>query len=196
VTAARLLSRFARSSKPSRIAIVGVSGNGKTTLARALARRLGVRHVQLDALCHLPYWREAANADFRRAVEKELEAPGWVVDGTYERKIGNLVYEHVDLVVWLDLPLPVILYRLVGRALRDSITQRNLFNGNRQTLRMAFFDENSLVAHAIQTHPRRRRDYPRKFAALSAAHGFDVVHLRTAEEVDRWLAGFERQAAT
>jgi hypothetical protein len=155
-----------------------------------------VKHVELDALCHLPYWREATNADFRRAVEAELEAAtrGWVVDGTYERKIGNLVYERVELIVWLDLPLRVILYRLVGRALRDFITQRNLFNGNRQTLRMAFFDENSLVAYAIHTHSRRRRDYPRKFAALAATHGFEVVHLRTAQEADRWLAGLEPSA--
>ena len=33
-----------------RVNVVGTSASGKTTFARALAERLGVRHVELDAL--------------------------------------------------------------------------------------------------------------------------------------------------
>lgn len=42
-----------------RIAVVGVSGNGKTTLARRLAATLDVPYTELDALNHLPGWIEA-----------------------------------------------------------------------------------------------------------------------------------------
>ena len=42
-----------------RVAIIAsASGNGKTTLGRALAARLGVRFVELDALVHGPGWAE------------------------------------------------------------------------------------------------------------------------------------------
>jgi shikimate kinase len=34
-----------------RIAVVGVSGNGKTTFARRLAASLDVPYTELDALC-------------------------------------------------------------------------------------------------------------------------------------------------
>ena len=33
-----------------RINVVGTSGSGKTTVSRALAGRLGIRHIELDAL--------------------------------------------------------------------------------------------------------------------------------------------------
>ncbi|MBX3204296.1 MAG: AAA family ATPase [Labilithrix sp.] len=169
-----------------RIAVIGVSGNGKTTLARRLAKQLGVVHVELDALCHLPGWREAPNEDFRREVLAALrETDGWVVDGAYDRKLGNLVYEHADTVVWLDLPLPLVMSRLVRRAVWDILTQRDLFNGNRQTVRFAFLERDSLVSYAIKQHFRRRRVYPQKFAAMPSV---ELVRLRSPRAVRRWLA--------
>jgi Shikimate kinase len=42
-----------------RVAIIAsASGNGKTTLGRQIAARLGVRFVELDALVHGPSWTE------------------------------------------------------------------------------------------------------------------------------------------
>ena len=49
-----------------RVAIIAsASGNGKTTLGRALAARLGVRFVELDALVHGPNWAETPDAELR-----------------------------------------------------------------------------------------------------------------------------------
>lgn len=45
----------------SRVVIVGTSGAGKSTLARALAKRLGVADIELDALHWEPQWTQAAH---------------------------------------------------------------------------------------------------------------------------------------
>jgi adenylate kinase family enzyme len=39
-----------------KIAVVGVSGNGKTTFARAVAVKLDLPYTELDALNHKPGW--------------------------------------------------------------------------------------------------------------------------------------------
>src|SRR6186997_1715444 len=76
-----------------RVSVAGISGSGKTTLAAALAARLGVPHVELDALHHGPNWTEATPEELRARVEAALAAApeGWVADGNYESKLGDLV---------------------------------------------------------------------------------------------------------
>ncbi len=59
------------------VVIVGVSGNGKSTLGKRLAARLDVPYVELDRLCHLAGWREATDVDFRRDVLAAMDPRGW-----------------------------------------------------------------------------------------------------------------------
>ena len=90
----------------------GRSGSGKTTVARRLAEQHGLRHVELDALLWGPNWTRAQRDEFRARVEDAISRRCWVADGNYTGKLGDLVLERADLVVWLDLPLPTIAPRL------------------------------------------------------------------------------------
>src|SRR4029079_15288008 len=84
---------------------------------------------------------------------------GWVVDGGYERKLGGIVLDRGDTVVWLDQPLPLILWRLLPRTLGRIRTKEELWgSGNRETWRDAFWGGESLFAWTIKTHYRRRRE--------------------------------------
>ena len=168
-----------------RVAVVGVSGNGKTRFARRLAAQLDVPYTELDALCHLFGWVEASDEDFRREVEAVINrSDGWVLAGSYQRKLGDLVLRRADTLVWLDQPLPLVLRRLVARAVRDIVTKRDLFNGNRQTWRFAFWGRDSLVGYAVREHSRRRRESPQEFSRFPE---LEVVRLRSPREVEDWL---------
>ncbi|HEY6053697.1 MAG TPA: AAA family ATPase, partial [Gaiellaceae bacterium] len=92
-----------------RVSVAGISGSGKSTVARALAERLGVPYVELDALNHGPSWTEATPEELRARVEAAFAAApdGWVADGNYESKLGDLVVSRADTFVWLDPPLPL-----------------------------------------------------------------------------------------
>ena len=71
-------------------------------------------------------------------MEPIVRSDKWVVDGVYRNKLGDLVLEHADVVVWLDLPVRVWLSRLVWRTARRIATREELWNGNREELRYVF----------------------------------------------------------
>ena len=161
--------------------IASASGNGKTTLGRELARRLDVPFVELDALVHGPGWVETPDDELRAQVEPIVASEGWVIDGTYQRKLGDLVLSSADVVVWLDLPVRVWFPRLIRRTARRMSGREQLWHGNKESVVTAFWGRESLFAWAFRSHFRRRRQWPDALAA------FRVVRLRTPADVEALL---------
>lgn len=158
------------------------SGSGKTTVGRELARKLGVQFIELDALVHGPNWTETPDDELRRLLAPVVALDGWVIDGGYRRKLGDLVLSQADVVVWLDLPIRVWLPRLVARTLRRLRGSEEIFNGNRESVRMAVWGREALIPYALRAHFSRRRRYPTELA------GYPVVRLRTQADVDRFVS--------
>jgi adenylate kinase family enzyme len=84
-----------------RVSVVGCSGSGKSTLARRLSGVLGVPHIELDALHWGPDWSAASAEELSERVRQATAADAWVVDGSYQSKLGTLVWERADTVVWV-----------------------------------------------------------------------------------------------
>ena len=167
-----------------RIWVKGASGAGKTTLAQALARRLGLEHVELDALHHDPGWTPAPAELLQERVRGALDdARGWVVDGNYDSKLGALVLDRAELIVWLDLPLHTKLARLARRTFERWRSQEELWNGNRENLKAAFWGGDALFPWAVRSHFRHRLEWPRLHERRA------LVRLRSPREVDAWMAG-------
>lgn len=167
-----------------RVNVKGTSGSGKTTFSRELARRLDVPFVELDALHHGPNWAEPTDEEFRARVSEAIErAPdGWVIDGNYEGKLGDLVLGATDTIVWLDLPLRLKLRRLWRRTTHRIRNDVELWNGNKETWWNAVWGPQSLFGWMLRTHVRQRREWPRRF-------GDDprFVRLRSPAEARAWL---------
>lgn len=169
-----------------RIAIIGVTGSGKTTLARQISAILGIPHVELDSLHWGPNWVMAETDAFRAQVGQALACDEWVTDGNYS-KARDIIWGRANTIVWLDYALPVILWQLVTRTLRRIITREELWNTNRETWRGALFGKDSLFLFAIQTHPRHRKSYPELFQKPENAH-LQVIRLKNRRETQGWLA--------
>ena len=168
--------------------IASASGNGKTTLGRELARRLEVPFVEMDALVHGPNWVQTTNEDLRARIEPVVASDGWVIDGAYRSKLGDLVLRHADVVVWLDQPIRVWFPRLIRRTHRRVRGREPLWNDNRETWRGAFWGRESLFVWAFRMHVARRRRYPAQLA------DYRVVRLRSPREVSAWLDDYSSSA--
>jgi len=172
-----------------RVNVKGTSGSGKTTFAQELARRLDLPFVELDALHHGPNWYQPTAEEFGARVRETIDAmpDGWVIDGNYESKLGELVLGPADTIIWLDLPFALKFRRVWRRTMvriRDDV---ELWSGNKETWRGAFWSRDSLFWWMVKTHFRHRRQWPGRFAG-----DVRLVRLRSAEEAQRWLEAQHR----
>jgi hypothetical protein len=141
-----------------------------------------VPHVELDALHWGPNWSEPTNEEFRARVERATSSPGWVADGSYHGKLGDSLLERADFVVWLDLPFGTVARRIWLRTLRRILRKEELWAGNHETWRDAFFSRDSLFVWIVTTHRSRRRRY------LERLNRYEFVRLRSQPEIEAWLA--------
>jgi adenylate kinase family enzyme len=167
-----------------RVAIVGSTGAGKTTLAARLAERLGVPHVELDALYWQAGWQPVSEPVFRQRVTAAL-GDCWVTDGNYGQA-RDLIWGRADTLVWLDVPLVLALWRVIARTLTRIAKREVLWNENRETVRDALLSRDSLVLYLFESHRRHRKQYPQLMALPEYAH-LQTAHLRSSRAVTRWL---------
>ncbi len=176
-----------------RVVIVGNSGSGKTTLADQVAGRLGVPHVELDAHYHQAGWSPRPPEEFAHVVREALdaadtEADGWVVCGNY-RPVRTQIWARADTIVWLDLPRPVVMWRVTSRSVRRVVGRAELWNGNRESLVnvLALHDpERSILRWAWDGVERYRQQYVPAMASTTWAD-LRWYRLRSPSEVTRWL---------
>src|SRR5215471_5102224 len=147
---------------PRRVSIQGISGSGKTTLGRELERRLGLRHLETDALVHGPDWAETPDDQLRARLEA------------------------ADTVVWLDMPLRLCLYRLWRRTHRRIRGDERLWNDNKESWRTALVGWDSLFVFAVRKHFSQRRTLPELLRQPQLRH-LHVVRLRSPGQLRCWL---------
>jgi len=168
-----------------RINVIGCSGSGKSTLSRALAERLELEFIELDALQHQENWRKAGRDEFLGYVHDAVKSDAWVIDGNYSM-IRPTVWPMVDTVIWLDYSMPTCFWRMWKRTFRRWAQREVLWNGNRERLWWHFFRKDSLFLWVITSHPKKRREFTILFASPDL-RGKALVHLRSPKETELWL---------
>jgi len=173
-----------------RINVVGTTGSGKTTVAKAIAERLGFEHVELDALFWKPGWGETPDSEFLPKVDEATWGERWVVDGNYSRT-RPIIWPRADTIVWLDYAFPRVFWQLLARTVRRAITKEPMWDGCVEDWRLVFLSRKSILLWCLQTYWRRRRTYPEVLSRAEHRH-LRVIRLRSPRETDAWLRSLDR----
>lgn len=125
--------------------IVGFMGAGKSTVGRALARRLGWRFADLDediaAHEQMPvpeFFEKRGEAEFRRVEQAALQrrindvsrGVPWVIavgGGCYAQAENLDLMQNHGVTIWLDAPLDMLRARVSGSSHRPLARDPNLF---------------------------------------------------------------------
>jgi adenylate kinase family enzyme len=170
-----------------RIAVVGTSGSGKTTMARALARQLALPHVELDAVNWQAGWRDLSRTDpaeFVRRATLAVAADAWVVDGNYGL-VRDHIWRRATHLIWLDYDRPVIMYRVICRSFVRALLRTEMWAGNRERWGHMLRPSHP-IRWAWSTWRRRRREYEKRIGGSDYAH-LVVLHLRRPRDAENLL---------
>jgi adenylate kinase family enzyme len=175
-----------------RIVVGGISGCGKSRLARELARRLDLPYVDFDALFHGPAW--SVRDEFLADVDAFVVRDRWVTDSDgYGDQVGSRVRDRADTYVWLDYDRRLVMWRVIRRTAWRAATRQRLFNDNRERPFAAFTDSDHPVRWAWRRHAERRARNAALIADGSWAHA-RVVRLRNPRETAEWLRNIRESA--
>ncbi|MFA6775922.1 MAG: hypothetical protein WCQ66_06850 [Sphaerochaetaceae bacterium] len=99
-----------------RIAIIGYSCSGKSTLAEHLGKRYGIPVLHLDAVHFLPDWKERSEEKANGIVSRFLATnEQWVIDGNYRNLCYRQRLNAADRIYVLLFPRLACLGRAIRR---------------------------------------------------------------------------------
>jgi len=173
-----------------RLKIVGCSGAGKSTLGKEVARILDVPYISLDSLFWQPNWIESEHNDFQSKVQSALaqNPRGWVVDGNYDGKLGQIFQNSTTYTLWLDIPFityfPWLCWRTLGRLFGFA---EPCSSECHESFSHVFFSRESILWWAITSHRRVRRRLASMYE-LDRAQGHNRwIRFTNRNQVEIWL---------
>jgi adenylate kinase family enzyme len=100
-----------------RIVVDGPPGAGKSTFAQQLGAALGIEVIHLGAIVWRPNWIAVPRAEWETILQQRLDLKDWIFEGNYPEDLAvHLV--QADLLIYLDLPLSLCLWRAISRQFR------------------------------------------------------------------------------
>ncbi len=170
-----------------RIQVMGSSCSGKSTLAAALAGALDAPLVELDALNWRPNWIGLNDVDpeeFLRLVIEATRGDAWVVAGSYSQFSRRAFWDRVETVILLDLPMPLLITRLLVRSWRRWRTKELLWGTNYESFwrQLRVWSPDSLLWWVVVHHSRKRRAFEAWRQDPSCGH-IQFIRLVSSTEV-------------
>lgn len=170
-----------------RVLVYGVAGAGKTFTAARISEALSLPLHKVDeeigwlsASVHGP-WQLRPQPEIRHKFSQLAQTERWILDGAYESSIPD-VTRRSDVIICLDYPRWLILYRITKRTLLRVIRREDICNGNRETLRNVLSRQSPIIY--VMRKFQGQRDLMRSWAG---SPDLNTIVLRQPRSLARLL---------
>lgn len=100
-----------------KILVCGISGAGKTTMAKQISKKFGHTPIYMDEHFWMENWTRRPEDEFYRRVDKLSENSRWILDGAV-RKVISRYCPKSDIVIWLNFSRTRAIYRVMKRLIQ------------------------------------------------------------------------------
>ncbi|MGV7117717.1 DNA topology modulation protein [Paenibacillus kyungheensis] len=100
-----------------RLIVIGCSGSGKSTLSQKLHKILQLPIIHLDRYYWQANWQATEQEAWDQKVTEFALTDRWIIDGNYSRTL-DIRIERADVIVFLDMPRWLCMYRIVKRRIQ------------------------------------------------------------------------------
>lgn len=162
-----------------RVAIIGSSGTGKSTLARRLHEETGLPLIYLDR----EFWRagwvfENSESNINRVIDRFNGEDEWIVDGNYSSTMEARL-ARTDTVFFFDYPTYVCLWRVFWRAAKNRGQDRpDCADGCPERFNWDFF---------VFVRNFRRKNRPKLVEILSRFAHLKIYHFTSPRDFNRQM---------
>jgi adenylate kinase family enzyme len=171
-----------------RILVYGVARSGKTALAERISACTGIPWHSVDDLTWEPGWVPVPDGEQRRRIEAICAGERWVLDTAYSTWL-DVPLARAELIVALDFPRWLSLFRVIRRTFACALDGRPICNGNRESFRQIFSRDSIIVWH-FRSFSRKRR----RIRAWEADRPTpEVLRLTSPRQAERWLTAIGLQ---
>ncbi len=138
-----------------RIAIIGPSNSGKSTLAHTMSRAWNIPVYHLDQYAHIPNtnWVRRPNDDFAADHHQIISKECWIIDGNYNFLMAER-FSSATKVIFLDFfPLSTMCRYLINSFIKVTGHRPGQLQGGSQKISW------KLIKYSLFQYPKNRQKY-------------------------------------
>lgn len=164
-----------------KIAVIGYSAGGKSTLAQRLGQAYDIGVLHLDRVYFSPGWKERDPEEAKSLVREFMVRDSWIIDGNFSRLFLKERLELADRIVFLDFNRFSCFFRAVARYFKyRGKTRKSAAEGCPEKLDFAFI---RWILYEGRTKKKRKH-----YADIVETYGDKTVVLKNQKELDGFYA--------
>ncbi len=164
-----------------KIAIIGYSGCGKSSLARHLGEAYNCAILHLDSVHWLPGWKERERKDEAAIVEQFMDChTDWVIDGNYAGLSYERRMEEADRIIFMNFNRFACFYRAAKRYFK--------YRGrSREDMGEGCLEKMDFTFMRWILHDGRTSRYQQRYRNVLEKYGNKTVVIQNQKQLTRYI---------